>query len=128
MRALRLRCPECGKGKLFRNWFTMPKKCSSCGLIYEREPGYYLGSIYVNYGLISVLTMASTILLFFFYQVDPTILLYGGFAFAILFSTLFFPFARALWLAFDLSWDPPNESSFDTTDIHAEADKKSTQS
>src|SRR5688572_1059741 len=111
MRALRLRCPQCGKGKLFRNWFTMPKNCSECGLILEREPGYYLGSIYVNYGLIAILTMASTILLFFFYQVDPAILMYGGFAFAILFSTLFFPFARALWLAFDLSWDPPNESS-----------------
>jgi uncharacterized protein (DUF983 family) len=116
MRALRLRCPECGKGKLFHNWFTMPKKCSECGLKFEREPGYYLGSIYVNYGLTAVLITIGNLAPFFLYQVDPTLLMYGSLVFLILFPALFFPFARALWLAFDLSWDPPDENSFDRND------------
>jgi hypothetical protein len=105
----------------------MPKKCSECGLILEREPGYYLGSIYVNYGLTAVIITAANIIPFFLYQTSPTLLMYVSLAFLILFPALFFPFARALWLAFDLSWDPPDENSFDTTDIQAEADTKITQ-
>ena len=57
-RALRLRCPRCGEGMLFLGWFHMRSRCDWCGLIYEREPGFFLGSIYVNYGLTAVLTTA----------------------------------------------------------------------
>src|SRR5687768_16223960 len=54
-RSLRLRCPRCGRGKLFVGWFTMPDKCAECGLDIRREPGFYLGSIYFNYGMTALL-------------------------------------------------------------------------
>ena len=58
-RALRLRCPRCGRGKLFVGWFRMPERCEECRLDFRREPGFYLGSIYVNYGLTAlVVTVA----------------------------------------------------------------------
>jgi uncharacterized protein (DUF983 family) len=38
--ALRLRCPYCGRGKLFSHGFTMNDHCSNCGWIFEREEGY----------------------------------------------------------------------------------------
>ena len=41
-RALKLRCPRCGQGKLFNGWFTMPERCSHCGFKFERDPGYFL--------------------------------------------------------------------------------------
>jgi uncharacterized protein (DUF983 family) len=50
-RTARLRCPACGVGPLFRGPFTMHRQCGHCGLSFEREPGFYLGSIYVNYGV-----------------------------------------------------------------------------
>ena len=36
---LRRRCPRCGEGALFGRWFTLEKRCSSCHLDYERNPG-----------------------------------------------------------------------------------------
>ena len=104
-RALRLRCPQCGESKLFHHWVLMYPKCEHCGLTYEREPGYFLGSIYVNYGLTALITT-------FVYVGFHIVLGYSNawvvpplVAFCILFPVLFFPFARAYWLAMDLSFD-----------------------
>ena len=48
-RALRLRCPNCGKGALLRHWFQLQDNCSVCGFRYERgEEGYQVGSLTVN--------------------------------------------------------------------------------
>src|ERR1700722_20770164 len=54
LRAQRLRCPRCGEGRLFAGLLNMHEACSSCHLKYERAPGYFLGSIYVNYGFTAV--------------------------------------------------------------------------
>src|SRR5437660_11036329 len=48
IRGLLLRCPNCGKGKLFRRGFTMYEKCPVCGWRFEREEGYWTGAIAVN--------------------------------------------------------------------------------
>src|SRR2546425_627108 len=48
-RALRLRCPRCGRAPLFRGWFTMNTVCAVRDLRFERAPGYWIGAIYVNY-------------------------------------------------------------------------------
>ena len=48
-RALRLRCPNCGKGKPFVSWFRMRSQCEVCGLAFERgEEGYQVGSYMFN--------------------------------------------------------------------------------
>ena len=36
-RALALRCPRCGQGRVFDGWFAMRATCEACGLKYERE-------------------------------------------------------------------------------------------
>jgi uncharacterized protein (DUF983 family) len=38
-RGWRRRCPHCGKGALFSGWAHHLKRCASCGLVYERNPG-----------------------------------------------------------------------------------------
>ena len=84
VRALRLRCPRCGRGRLFAGWFTMHDKCSECGLDLRREPGFYLGSIYINYGLTATFVTL---------------------AFCVLVPLAFFRYARSLWLSMDQFWD-----------------------
>lgn len=37
-RGLRKRCPHCGRGLLFSGW-SQNERCSSCGLIFVRNPG-----------------------------------------------------------------------------------------
>ncbi len=111
-RALRLRCPLCGEGKLYRSWFKMKPSCTHCRLKFEREPGYYLGSIYINYGLTAVLMTIGYMVGILMKWAAPAVLLWTAFGFTIVFPLLMFPFSRALWLAFDLAWDPPEANDF----------------
>jgi hypothetical protein len=84
----------------------MHATCSSCGTRYEREPGFFLGSIYINYGLTSLIVAIAYPVLLFGNGVDERLLLLGSLAFALLFPLLFFRHARSLWLGFD-QWNDP---------------------
>jgi uncharacterized protein (DUF983 family) len=105
-RALRLRCPVCGDGKLFRSWFAMHQACPRCGAIFEREPGFFLGSIYINYGITVLIVSIAYPILLFNGIVAKTPLLIGALAFTLVFPMLVFPWARSLWLGFDQWRDP----------------------
>ena len=105
-RAVRLRCPFCGEGKLFRGWFRMHDRCEQCGSSFEREPGFFLGSIYFNYGLTAVIATATYMVLLFGFRVNENALLAGMLVFVVLFPMWFFRYARSLWLGFDQFADP----------------------
>lgn len=104
-RSIRLNCPRCGNGRLFRSYFTMHERCESCQLQYERGPGYYLGSTYINYAFTSVLMTISYVLLKFVFGYDNKLLLIPLGFFIVVFPLLFFRFARALWLGMDCLLD-----------------------
>lgn len=38
-RGIRQRCPRCGEGRLFQRWIVAHERCSSCGLLYQRNYG-----------------------------------------------------------------------------------------
>ena len=47
-------CPRCREGRIFRlpvwrGHLAMNERCPVCGLRFEREPGYFLGALYVSY-------------------------------------------------------------------------------
>ena len=48
---LHRRCPRCLKGSVYERTFRPNEVCPECELVFEREPGYFLGSFYVSYGL-----------------------------------------------------------------------------
>ena len=106
MRSCTLRCPACGQGRLFRGWFSMHEACDHCGLKFLREPGYFLGSIYFNYGVTAVLVMVAYLTLFFGTDISPELLLGILTAVCVLFPLWFFRYARSLWLAMDQYFDP----------------------
>jgi uncharacterized protein (DUF983 family) len=109
-RALRLRCPACGIGPIFRGWFAMNEQCMSCGRRFDRGPGYLLGSIYFNYGLTATLVIVLYFAMFFSDLLTDGQRLVTLSAFAAVFATWFFRYARAFWIAFDERWDPwPDE-------------------
>src|ERR671924_1445136 len=62
-RAARLRCPRCGRAPLFRGWFTMNAVCAVCDLRFERAQGYWVGAIYVNYSVTTLIAVAGFFLL-----------------------------------------------------------------
>jgi len=101
-----LRCPRCGTRSLFRTWFTMHERCSVCQLRFEREQGYFLGAMYINYGVTVVLALIGSFALEWWTAVSlaQQLLLWVGFC--SLFPMLFFRHSRGLWLAFDHIFDP----------------------
>lgn len=105
-RSCRLRCPRCGRGRLFNGWFGMQPRCDSCGLDFLQEPGFYLGSIYFNYGLTALVVTIAYFALYFGSNLSSQAVLAGLFAYCILFPLWFFRYARSLWLGFDQYWDP----------------------
>ena len=50
--ALRQVCPRCQSGAIFQGRIAVHEHCPVCGLKYEREPGYFLGAMYVSYLLV----------------------------------------------------------------------------
>lgn len=105
-RALLLRCPYCGRGRLFRRWFAMHNECPACGVSLTREPGFYLGSIYFNYGLTALVVAIAYPVLLFNGLAGEQVLLWSSLVFVIVFPILFFRHARSLWLGFDQFVDP----------------------
>ena len=102
-RAFRLVCPRCGGGRLFRGWFRMHDGCPSCGLSFAREPGFYLGSIYVNYGVTVVVTGGLYAALVLAAGLSHETALAVCVAVAVLLPLAFFRHARSLLLALDSS-------------------------
>ena len=80
--------------------------CPACGVKFEREAGFYMGSIYVNYGLTAIVVSIGYPLLLFNKVVDEQPLLFMAASFSILFPIWFFRYARALWMGFDELCDP----------------------
>jgi uncharacterized protein (DUF983 family) len=111
-RALRLRCPWCGEGEMFRGLLATNERCRGCGLRFEREPGYFLGSIYLNYGVAVVAAFALHFLVADSFGESTVAELAVIAPVAATLGLLFFRWARALWLAFDLAIDPPQPDEF----------------
>ena len=99
-RCLRLRCPQCGVGRLFRGFFSMSPSCSSCGLDFRREQGYYVGAMYINYGVTAAVELSVGIPLAD--RIPMATLTWPLAAFALIFPLLFFRHSRSLWLGMDL--------------------------
>ena len=105
------RCPRCRVGAIFRSsifrgWPRMLERCPVCDLKYEREPGYFLGAMYISYG-IALVTITLLALLFWGTMGWPILksTLWGFLAFLplVLPITLF---SRVLWIHLDQAIDP----------------------
>ena len=108
---LRQRCPRCRlgrifRGSIFRGFPKMYERCEICNLKFEREPGYFLGAMYVSYGLaLATIAMIAALL----WSVTSWSIV-KDIAWA---CVLFLPlapwltlFARVLWIYLDQTIDP----------------------
>ena len=101
----------------------MRPACDRCGYPFGREPGYFLGSVYINYGLTALLVTTIFFVGFFWFQINPEILLGALTLFCVVFPLWFFRYAHSLWMGFDTFWDPPPLDLPPTNDKPASADK-----
>ncbi len=102
----RLRCPKCREGRAFRSLLAMHDACPVCGHVFEREPGYFVGAMYVSYALAIPVYLAVTVVLGRLLRgwSDPAIL-----ALALLLflpcAPILFRYSRVIWMHLDLAID-----------------------
>jgi len=104
------RCPRCRTGRIFRGlilWFVpMNQLCPVCGLVFEREQGYFLGAMYISYAM-AVPLLVLFLLLFWKLTSWPWNMILIASALALLpFAPLLTLFARVLWIHLDRGVDP----------------------
>ena len=104
---LKLRCPECKKGIVYRKGMEMNRLCPSCGIKFEREFGYFSGAIWI------ALLCATPIVLFimflfvyFFRDLHPALSgLFAALAFIPL-VPITIRLSRSIWMYFDHEMNP----------------------
>ncbi len=79
----------------------MHDACAGCGASFRRESGFYLGSIYINYGVTVIVTGAVYALLVLVVGTSHETALTVCLAIAVALPVLFFRHARSLLLALD---------------------------
>jgi uncharacterized protein (DUF983 family) len=100
-RGLRLRCPVCGKGKIFSGFFKTYERCPVCHFIYEREPGYYTGAIAVNLVVTELLIAIIAVPLAASQAVPLSVMIILGATLPVLLPLLFYRPAKGLWMGLD---------------------------
>jgi uncharacterized protein (DUF983 family) len=104
-------CPKCREGPIFRRpiyrgWLAMYERCPVCGLEFEREQGYFLGAMYVSYGL-SIPIVVLLVLLFWKFTGWPyDIDVLAAFLAYLPIVPPATRFARVVWLYIDQAFDP----------------------
>jgi hypothetical protein len=84
----------------------MHDRCRACGLLFEREQGYFVGAIYVNYAVTVALTIIGSLVLERWVTLDVTTQIVIWSAFAVAFPVLFFRYSRSLWLSVEYLVNP----------------------
>lgn len=108
---VRQRCPRCRMGNIFAGsafvgFPKMHERCPVCQLRFEREAGYFLGAMYISYGLALVIIAGITAV--FWVTTGWWIakdVLWAVVVFLPLAPAITY-FSRVLWIYFDQTFDP----------------------
>ena len=100
-RALRLKCPACGKSSIVQSPFHIKHQCPACDALFKREAGFFVGAIMAN-----VVTTEFVILLLYvlslpFINTRFELILTCLSVVALLFPVAFYHHSWSLWLGFD---------------------------
>lgn len=109
------KCPRCHEGELFdernpyklKKIFDMPERCEKCNQLYQLEPSFFYGAMYVNYGLtvaIAVAVFVAMIVLGSGWELHHYLI--GIILGIFILAPLTFRLGRAIWINFFIKYDP----------------------
>jgi hypothetical protein len=84
----------------------MQERCAICDLKFEREPGYFLGAMYISYGLGVLIMVPIAALLWALTGWWVTKIIIWAVMLFLPFAPTITLFARVLWIYLDQSVDP----------------------
>lgn len=102
---LKAKCPRCHVGDIFPNpvystgFSDTNRICSHCGLMFEREPGFFFGAMYISYMFTVAILLGTSFVLYFGFS-DPPVWVYllGVPLVTLLLLPVTFRFSRVLYL------------------------------
>ena len=111
---IRLRCPICVKGRVFRGLFETRGHCDNCGYYFSRDSGYFSGAVFFGYGATIAVSLASWPFLRYVLAIESDrAILATMIVLGIGFPVWFLRYARMLWMAMDLYLNPPVSEDFE---------------
>jgi len=75
----------------------MHERCAACALRFEREPGYFVGAIYINYAVTAAVALGGVLVLDAVVGLTLAQELTLAVGLAVLVPVFFFRYARSLW-------------------------------
>ena len=108
-RALTLRCPHCGAKGILQSWFRLKDRCPRCGLHLDREESdYFLGAYMIMLLLMEGLFAFGFLVVLLITWPDPpwAAIQWVGAAILLAGILIAYPFAKTLWIAFDIMFRP----------------------
>jgi uncharacterized protein (DUF983 family) len=99
-RGLTNRCPNCGGRTLFKegSFFRVNPACPRCGLKIERDEGFFIGSMSLNYGFTFVVFLAPIMVLAYRGVVGTTTAIVVAGIGAVAVPALIYRSSRSWWL------------------------------
>lgn len=107
-------CPRCHKAPIFcdknpynfKKMFLIHEHCDSCGLKFNREPGFFYGAMYVGYGLsVAYLTSFYVAMVVLFGEFELSSYFIFGIGSLFLLTPVVFRISRSIWISFFVKYD-----------------------
>lgn len=99
------RCPVCLEGRTFYSLLGMYRHCPQCGILYEREHGYFLNSMFFAY-VLGFLVVAPTALYLYLRGTSTLWFTLIVSAELLLLWPIIFRYSRVMWMHVDQLLDP----------------------
>ncbi|MCC6628072.1 MAG: DUF983 domain-containing protein [Chloroflexi bacterium] len=121
-RCLRLRCPVCGQGRLFRSGLSVNEQCPTCRFRFARaneygSEGYFTGAMAINLVVTGVLPLIVIVGIAMTSTVPVVPLTTVGVIWTVVFPILGYRHACALWVFVDHLLNPVTAAELVRQDV-----------
>jgi ABC-2 type transport system ATP-binding protein len=110
---------------MFHGLFRMALECPVCGLKFEREQGYFLGAIYINYAATVLCMLVGFFVLDYFVNLALDYQIIVWCSFGVVFPMVFYRYSKSLWLCLDYIFSPAEETEVEMHEPGITSDKRS---
>jgi uncharacterized protein (DUF983 family) len=91
------RCPNCGGNGVFRGLFHTNERCSICNFLVEREDGFFLGAMAINFA-VAALPMVIIFVLVFMEKISVPLAMGIVIVWGLIVPVVFYRMSRSLWM------------------------------
>jgi len=108
-RAVRLRCPNCGKSPVLASWGKVNHRCATCHFRFERSSdSYFTGAMFFNLITAEFLfaVMFTTAIILSWPNINWDVITYGAAGGMAIMPIALYPFSKVLYLTVDVFMRP----------------------